>query len=142
MLMAESEEELKRLLMKVKEESGKIGLKLNIQKTKIMSMGFSRQVYWNVLPFPSPGHLPNPGTESGSPTLQVDSLVSEPPGKPQFYNGSCFFFFFGGRVIHSTNIKRLSLLGMVLGTGSIVKLTKLLVLLEGILWWEIMINNN
>ena len=34
--MAESEEELKRLLMKVKEESGKAGLKLNIQKTKIM----------------------------------------------------------------------------------------------------------
>ena len=37
MLMAESEEELKSLLMKVKEESGKIGLKLNIQKTKIMA---------------------------------------------------------------------------------------------------------
>ena len=35
--MAESEEELKYLLMKVKEESGKVGLKLNIQKTKIMS---------------------------------------------------------------------------------------------------------
>ena len=38
-LMAESEEELKRLLMKVKEESGKVGLKLNIQKTKIMAPG-------------------------------------------------------------------------------------------------------
>ena len=37
--MAESEEELKSLLMKVKEESEKIGLKLNIQKTKIMSSG-------------------------------------------------------------------------------------------------------
>ena len=36
-LMAESEEELKSLLMKVKEESGKVGLKLNIQKTKIMA---------------------------------------------------------------------------------------------------------
>ena len=36
-LMAESEEELKRLLMKVKKESEKIGLKLNIQKTKIMA---------------------------------------------------------------------------------------------------------
>ena len=35
-LMAESEEELKSLLMKVREESGKVGLKLNIQKTKIM----------------------------------------------------------------------------------------------------------
>ena len=36
-LMAESEEELKSLLMKVKEESGKLGLKLNFQKTKIMA---------------------------------------------------------------------------------------------------------
>ena len=38
-LMAESEEELKSLLMKVKEESEKIGLKLNVQKTKIMASG-------------------------------------------------------------------------------------------------------
>ena len=38
-LLAESEEELKTLLMKVKEESEKVGLKLNIQKTKIMSSG-------------------------------------------------------------------------------------------------------
>ena len=38
-LMAESEEELKRLLMKVKEEREKVGLKLNIQKTKIMASG-------------------------------------------------------------------------------------------------------
>ena len=38
-LMAESEEELKSLLMKVKEESGKVGLKLNIQKMKIMASG-------------------------------------------------------------------------------------------------------
>ena len=37
--MAESEEELKSLLMKVKEESEKVGLKLNIQKTKIMASG-------------------------------------------------------------------------------------------------------
>ena len=39
MLMAESEEELKSLLMKVKEESEKVGLQLNIQKTKIMASG-------------------------------------------------------------------------------------------------------
>ena len=39
MLMAECEEELKSLLMKVKEESEKVGLKLNIQKTKIMASG-------------------------------------------------------------------------------------------------------
>ena len=38
-LMAESKEELKDLLMKVKEESEKVGLKLNIQKTKIMAFG-------------------------------------------------------------------------------------------------------
>ena len=45
-LMAESEEELKRLLMKVKEESEKVGLKLNIQKTKIMASSpiTSRQI--------------------------------------------------------------------------------------------------
>ena len=38
--MAESEDELKRLLMKVKDENEKAGLKLNIQKTKIMASGF------------------------------------------------------------------------------------------------------
>ena len=43
-LMAESEEELKSLLMKVKEENGKVGLKLNIQKTKIMA--FSPIISW------------------------------------------------------------------------------------------------
>ena len=41
--MAESEEELKSLLMKVKEESEKVGLKLNIQKTKIMSLLHDKQ---------------------------------------------------------------------------------------------------
>ena len=44
------------------------------------SMGFSRQEYWNGLPFPSPGDLPDPGTEPGSPALQADDLTSEPPG--------------------------------------------------------------
>ena len=34
------------------------------------------------LPFPSPGDLPDPGSEPGSPTLEADSLPSEPPGKP------------------------------------------------------------
>ena len=46
-----------------------------------LSMGFSRQEYWSGLPFPSPGDLPDPGTESCSPTLQADSLLSEPQGK-------------------------------------------------------------
>ena len=48
-----------------------------------LSMEFSRQEFWSELPFPSPGDLPNPGIEPGSPTLQADSLLSEPPGKPQ-----------------------------------------------------------
>ena len=45
-------------------------------------MGFSRQEYWSGLQFPSPGDLPDSGIEPGSPTLQADSLPSEPPGKP------------------------------------------------------------
>ena len=46
------------------------------------SLGFSRQEHWSGLPFPSPGDLPNPGIEPGSPTFQADALTSEPPGKP------------------------------------------------------------
>ena len=40
-------------------------------------MGFSRQEYWSELPFPSPGDLPDPGIEPGSPALQADSLLTE-----------------------------------------------------------------
>ena len=39
-----------------------------------LSMEFSRQDYWSGLPFPSPGDLPDPGIEPGSPALQADSL--------------------------------------------------------------------
>ena len=46
-----------------------------------LSMGFSRQEYCSGLPFPSPGDLSHPGIEPWSPTLQVDSLLSEPLGK-------------------------------------------------------------
>ena len=45
---------------------------------------FSRQEYCSGLPFSSLGDLPNPETEPGSPTLQADSLQSEPPGKPLY----------------------------------------------------------
>ena len=45
-------------------------------------MGFSRQEYWSGLLSPSPGALPDPGIEPGSPELQTDALPSEPPGKP------------------------------------------------------------
>ena len=46
-------------------------------------MGFSREEYWSGLPCPPPGDLPNPGSEPRSPTLQVDSLPSEPQRKPK-----------------------------------------------------------
>ena len=45
-------------------------------------MGFARQEYWSGLRFASPGDLPDPGIKPRSPALQVDSLPSEPPGKP------------------------------------------------------------
>ena len=47
-----------------------------------LSTGFSRQEYWIGLPFPSPGVLPDPGIEPGSPALQTDSLPTELWGKP------------------------------------------------------------
>ena len=50
-------------------------------------MEFSRQEYWSGLPFPSPGDLPDPGIEPGSPALQVDYLPAELPGKPHFRKG-------------------------------------------------------
>ena len=46
-------------------------------------MEFSRQEYWNGLSCPPLGDLPNPGIEPRYTTLQVDSLLSEPPGKPK-----------------------------------------------------------
>ena len=48
-----------------------------------LSLGFSRQEYWSGLLFSSPGDLPDPGTEPRSPALHMDSLLSEPPGKPK-----------------------------------------------------------
>ena len=44
--------------------------------------GFPKQENWSELPFPSPGDLPYPGIELASPAWQVDSLLSEPRGKP------------------------------------------------------------
>ena len=49
-----------------------------------LSIGFSRQEHWSGLPFPSPGDLPDPGIEPGSPALEAEALNSEPPGKPWF----------------------------------------------------------
>ena len=46
-----------------------------------LSMGFPRQEYWSGLPFPSPGDLPDPEMEPGSPALQADALQFELLGK-------------------------------------------------------------
>ena len=48
-----------------------------IARQASLSMEFSRQEYWNGLPFLSPGDLPDPGMEPGSPALQADSLQTE-----------------------------------------------------------------
>ena len=67
-----------------------VSTKVHLVKVKLLScvrlfvppsMGFSRQEWWSGLPFPSPGDLPNPGIELGSPALQADALPSEPPRK-------------------------------------------------------------
>ena len=47
-------------------------------------MGFFRQGYWNGLPFPPPGYLPDQGIEPDSPVSQAGSLSTEPAGKPSF----------------------------------------------------------
>ena len=65
-----------------------------------LSKGFSRQEYWSGLLCPPPGDCPNPGIKPRSPTLQVDSLPSELPGKAlytdilywSFYTDTLYWF--------------------------------------------------
>ena len=63
------------------------------------SMGFSRQEYWSGLPFPSPGNLPDPGIELGSPALRAEVWPKrllcpwDPPGKNT--GGGCHFLIQG-----------------------------------------------
>ena len=56
----------------------------NVAHQAPLSMEFSRQECWSGLPFPPPGYLPYPGIEPWSPTLQADSLLSEPPRRPHY----------------------------------------------------------
>ena len=56
-----------------------------------LSMELSRKEYWSGLPCPSLGYLPDPGIEPWSPALQVDSLPSDPPGKPNINLNKCNF---------------------------------------------------
>ena len=67
------------------------------------SIGFSRQEYWNGLPFPSPGDLPDPGIEPRSPILHADALTSEPPGKP--LHGWSWHKFWDGLTVASEHIE-------------------------------------
>ena len=65
----------------------------SLQPHPPLFMGFSRQEYWSGLSFTPPGALPDPEIKPGSPILQVDSLLSEPPGKPgskKGYNNNHF----------------------------------------------------
>ena len=71
------------------------------------SMEFSRWDYWSGLPFPSPGGLPNPGTESRSPALRADALLSEQPGNR--YPGVSWLPTFA---FQSPIMKRTSFLGV------------------------------
>ena len=57
-----------------------------------LSMGFSRQEYWNGLPFPSPGNLPNPGIQPTSPALAGRFFTTEPLRKPTDYLTYLFSF--------------------------------------------------
>ena len=54
-----------------------------------LSMGFSRQEHWSELPFPSPGYLPDPGIEPGSPVLEIDDLPTELWGKYTYTYMDC-----------------------------------------------------
>ena len=55
---------------------------MDCRRQSPQSTGFSKKEYWSGLPFPTLGDLPKAGIEPGSPALQADSLLSEPPGKP------------------------------------------------------------
>ena len=57
-----------------------------------LSMGFSRQEYWNGLPFPSSGDPPDLGIEPLSPSWQADSLLTELQGKPPNRNPKGTYF--------------------------------------------------
>ena len=54
-----------------------------------LSMGFPMKEYWSGLPFPSPGDLPDPGIEPGSPASQAESLPTELQEKPVISELSC-----------------------------------------------------
>ena len=77
-----------------------------------LSMGFSGQEYWSGLPCPSPGDLPDPGIKRGSPTLQADSLPSEPPGKTKPPKGyilkNVFYYHLEEQRLNKSTVHRIN----------------------------------
>ena len=73
-------------------------------------LGILQARNWSGLPFPSPGDLPDSGIEPGSPVLQADSLLSEPPGK--YHDNGSFIRFKDLGLNSSLNL----LLGCATGT--------------------------
>ena len=61
----------------------------NVAHQASLSMGILRQNYWSGLPCPPPGDLPDPGIEPRTPSLQADSSLSEPLGKPLICMVNC-----------------------------------------------------
>ena len=74
-------------------------------------MDFSRQEHWSGLPVPSPGDFPNPGIEPGSPSLQADSLPSEPQEKPFCIVIKIIYYESFSKLIHFPSLGRHCLLG-------------------------------
>ena len=71
----------------IKSSRGKAKSNIQGKPHRLNSLPFSRKIFQEIpsgLPFPSPGDLPNPGIEPGSPALQTGALPSEPLGKPIF----------------------------------------------------------
>ena len=85
------------------------------------SRGFFGQEYWSGLPFPAPEDLPNPGIEPGFPTLEADTLTSEPPGKPS-----------GTLSIRSNSSRDASYSANELCVWELAKVWKL-----GMRWWQL-----
>ena len=76
-----------------------------------LSMGFSRQEYWNRLPFPPPGDLHNPGTELVPPSLAGRFFTTEPHGTPRIYmyiKRQCYcWIVFPGKIHSNLNTQHL-----------------------------------
>ena len=67
-----------------------------------LPVGFSRQEHWSGLPFPSPGHLPDPGITLASPALTGGFFTTEPLGKPQSRSVLDLIASFSPRLLAST----------------------------------------